>query len=638
MVGDPGCWPIVVVMDIEVREVRDFLATHAPWDQLPPARLDALVSQSGLRYYRRGTLIYGVGDPNATVHVVRSGGVDLTDASGGLVERLGPGGNFGVQSVLSRGDSPLAVRAIEDTLVVVIPAAPFLDLVRTDAALESFFQATAAHRLAGAVHRTTQSRSGEVALGRTVETLLSRAPIQAEGTISIRDAASVMAAHHVSALLIMDAGRLAGIVTDRDLRSKVVAAGLPTDGPVSEVMTRDLVTLPPDARAFEAMLTMTSRGIHHLPVVRGHEVLGLVSSGDMMRLDRAHPIYLAADIARQTSPEGVAAVCRRIPQLVAEYIESDASAAEISRLLGTISDAATSALLGLAAADLGPAPQVEGVTVGWAWVALGSQARHEGRLGSDQDHCLVLDDAADRLDDTQRSWFGQLAERVVQGLQDCGYPACRGEVMATKWCFSATAWRRQISHWLNAPDAMEVMHAQIFFDARAVHGESALVEDLLAWLATQTPGATRFLTHLAAHAVAYTPPLGFFKGFVLERGGEHADTLDLKAASHAIIQLARCHALALGSTETGTRARLEAAAAAGRLDPRQASALIDTAEFIAHLRLHHQAEELRQGRPPDNHLAPGRLNALDQRTLREAFAVISRALKSLAYTHQTHLV
>ena len=422
-----------------------------------------------------------------------------------------------------------------------------------------------------------------------METLLTRAPIHAESTISIRQAAQVMAEHHVSALLIMDAGRLAGIVTDRDLRSKVVAAGLPADGPVSTVMTRNLITIAPDARAFEALLTMTSRGIHHLPVVDDQQVLGLVSSGDMMRLDRAHPIYLAADIARQSSPEGVAEVCRRIPQLVAEYIESDASAAEISRLLGTISDAATSALIGLVAADLGPVPQVAGTPVGWAWVALGSQARHEGRLGSDQDHCLVLDDAAEQLDQTQRAWFTQLAGRVVEGLQDCGYPPCRGEVMATKWCFTATQWRRQISHWLNAPDSMEVMHAQIFFDARAVHGDRHLVEELLGWLATQTPGATRFLAHLASQAVAYTPPLGFFKGFVLERGGEHADTLDLKAASHAIIQVARCHALALGSTQTNTRGRLEVAATAGRLDPRQASSLIDAAEFIQHLRLHHQA-------------------------------------------------
>ena len=625
-------------MDIEVREVRDFLATHAPWDQLPRPRLDAAVSQSGLRYYRRGTLIYGVGDPNATVFIVRSGGVDLTDGNGSLVERLGPGGIFGVQSVLSQADSPLAVRAIEDTLVVVLPAESFLGLISASPAFESFFQATTAHRLAGAVHRNSQSRSGEVALGRTVETLLTRSPIHADSTITIRQAAQTMAEHHVSALLIIDDGHLAGIVTDRDLRSKVVAAGLPTDGPVSAVMTRDLITIAPDARAFEAMLTMTSRGIHHLPVLHGQQVLGLVSSGDMMRLDRAHPIYLAADIARQTSPEGVAEVCGRIPQLVAEYIESDASAAEISRLLGTISDAATSALIRLAAADVGPAPHVDGAAVRWAWVALGSQARHEGRLGSDQDHCMVLDDAAERLTDEQRGWFTTVAARVVEGLQECGYPPCRGEVMATKWCFTSSQWRQQISHWLNAPASMEVMHAQIFFDARAVHGDHTLVDELLGWLSTQTPSATRFLAHLASQAVAYTPPLGFFKGFVLERGGDHADTLDLKAASHAIIQVARCHALSLGSTETSTRTRLEVAAAAGRIDPRQTSALIDAAEFIQHLRLNHQAEELRRGVLPDNHIAPGTLNALDQRTLREAFAVISRALKSVAFTYQTHLV
>lgn len=625
-------------MDIEVREVRDFLGAHEPWGQLPRHELDSLVGRSGLRYYRRGSVIFGVGDPNATVYVVRSGGVDLTEASGNLVERVGPGGIFGVQSVLHQVNSPLQVRAIEDTLVVVIGAADFLAVTATNPQVESFFEATSDHRLAGGVQRAQRSRTGEVALGRTVETLLTRRPIHAESTISIRRAAQVMTEHHVSALLIMDAGRLVGIVTDRDLRSKVVAVGAGTEAPVSQVMTRNLITIPPSARAFEALLTMSSRGIHHLPVVRDQEVLGLVSSGDMMRLDRAHPIYLAADIARQTDPAGVAEVCQRIPQLVAEYIDSDATAAQISHLLATISDAATTALIGLAEREFGPAPRVAGSPVGWAWVALGSQARHEGRLGSDQDHCIILDDAAAQLDEQQRAWFTQLAARVIEGLEASGYPRCRGDVMATTWCLPASEWRRRISQWLNTPDSTEVLHAQIFFDARAVHGADHLVDDLLGWLRTQTPGATRFLTHLAAQAVAYTPPLGFFKGFVLERGGDHADTLDLKAASHAIIQVARCHALAMGSTQTNTRARLEVAAQAGRIDPRQASALIDAAEFIQHLRLRHQADDLRRGQHPDNHIAPRTLNALDQSTLREAFAVISRALKSVAYAHQTHLI
>ena len=627
-----------MTMDIEVREVRDFLAAHAPWEQLSSFQLDALVGHLGLRYYRRGTTLYRVGDPNFTVYVVRSGGVDLTDEESNLVERLGPGGIFGVSSVLSQAASPLTVTAIEDTLVIVVPGSKFLELAAHDEDFEAFFRATSDHRLRGAVHRTKQSRTGEVALGRPVGSLLGRSPVHAASTITIQQAAQVMAEQRISALMLIDNGRLSGIVTDRDLRSKVVATGRDLDDLVSEVMTRDPITIGPEARLFEVLLEMTSRAIHHLPVVHENKVLGLISSGDVMRLDRAHPIYLAGDISRQHDAEGVAQICRRIPKLVTEYIEADASAAEISRLLSSISDSATRTLIKLAEDDLGPAPTVEGRPVGWAWVALGSQARHEARLGSDQDHCIVLDDAAAKLTDEQRGWFTRVAARVVDGLEAGGYPRCHGEVMATKWCHTATQWRQQISHWLNTPDSMEVLHAQIFFDARAVHGKRDLVEEQLGWLSTQAPDATRFLSHLAVQAVNYTPPLGFFKGFVLERGGEHADTLDLKAASHAIIQIARCHALALGSTEVGTEARLEVAAHHGKLDPQLAAALIDSAEFIHHLRLRHQAEELRMGRKPDNYIAPRELNPLDQRTLKEAFEVISRALKSLAYVHKTHLI
>ncbi|MGD7733430.1 DUF294 nucleotidyltransferase-like domain-containing protein [Propionibacteriaceae bacterium G57] len=625
-------------MDIEVREVRDFLGTHAPWQGLAAAQLDALAPHLALRYYRRGTTLYSVGEPNNTVYVLRSGAVDLLGADERLVERVEPGGMFGVSSVLNRTSSPLRVVAIEDSLVITVPGSQFVTLAGADEEFAAFFQATSDMRLRRAVGRTRESRTGQIALGRTVGSLLARGPLQAPSTTSIAEAAQLMTEHRVSALLLVDAGHLVGIVTDRDLRSKVVAAGHDTSAPVAEVMTPHPITISPDARVFEVLLEMTSRAIHHLPVVDHGRLLGLVSSGDVMRLDRAHPIYIAGDINRQADAEGVARVCQRIPRLVAEHIETDASAAEISRLLSTISDAATRRLIKLAIDEFGPAPTVDGAPVAWAWVALGSVARHEARLGSDQDHAIILDDAATALGPDDLAWFTRVAARVVHGLEAAGYPPCHGEVMATNWCFTATQWRAKFSHWLNTPDSMEVMHGQIFFDARAVYGEAQLVDDLLSWLATQAPGATRFLAHLASHAVAWEPPLGFFKGFVLERGGDHANTLDLKAASHAIIQLARVHALSAGSPEVTTEARLQVAVDAGKLDARLASALVDAAEFIQHLRLAHQAEALLTGHEPDNHLAPQTLNTLDQRTLKEAFVVIERAHRSLAYAHRTHLI
>lgn len=616
-------------MDIEVREVRDFLAAHAPWAGLPPDALNTLVGESTLRYFRRSSTLYAAGEANNSVHIVRSGGVDLRDAEGQLVERLGPGGAFGATSVLERAPSRLGVTTIEDTLLVVVPGEAFLRLCAAHEDVRLFFEATADHRLRGAVSESRRARNGAVTLARTVESFLDRSPVMAPSGTSIRQAAVLMSEHRVSALLLVEGGRLVGIVTDRDLRSKVVAHGLDVDAPVASVMTADPLTIPPDARVFEVLLLMSSRGIHHLPVVREGQVVGVVSSGDVMRLERAHPIYLAADIARQTDVEGVARVCARVPQLVAEYVETDASAPQISRLLGSISDAATRRLVALAVDELGPAPGR------WAWVALGSQARHEAGLGADQDHAIVL---ADDVADADRGWWAELADRVVAGLEAAGYPRCRGEVMATRWCDTVTGWRRQFAGWMATPDSREVLHAQIFFDMRALDGDAGLVDQVRAAVTASAPASERFLGHLATQAVADSPPLGFFKGFVLQRGGEHADTLDLKTASHSIIQLARVHSLALGSDEVGTPERLRVAAARGRLDADLAASLVDAAEFINHLRLVHQAAEVRQGRRPDNFVAPARLTSLDQRTLKEAFAVIARAQRSLGYSFKTHLM
>lgn len=618
-------------MDIEVREVYDFLASHAPWSQLSPSALTALVPQTSLRYYRRGSTLYRAGDPNNSVHVVRSGGVDLANAERELVERLGPGGVFGATSVLHREPSRLTVFTIEDTLVLVVPAAAFLDACQNDT-FRSFFEHAADLRLRHAVHEFRQSRSGDIALGREIGSLLGRSPVTAPPTVSIRDAATLMSSERVSALLLVEQGQLRGIVTDRDLRSKVVAVGLDTTSSVAQVMTPDPITIGPDARAFEAMLEMTSRGIHHLPVVEQGAVRGLVSAGDLMRLDRAHPIYLAADINRQSDAGGVAAICRRIPQLVAEFVDADASAGEISHLLGSIYDAATRKLITLAQDDLGPAPAP------WCWVVMGSQARREAGLGGDQDHAIILANEADQLDPDAHQWWAMLAERVTAGLEEAGYPRCPGDAMATHWCHTARQWRAHFADWLNTPESQDVLFAQIFFDLRPVHGDLSLGQELMSEVTAMAPDSTRFLGHLATQAVAAAPPLGFFKGFVLERGGEHADTLDLKTSTHSIVQIARLHALALGSPLTGTEERLELAAGHDRISREQAAAMIDSLEFINHLRLGHQAREVRQGRRPNNRIDPKTLSPLDQRTLKEAFEVIAKAQKSVQYAHRTHLM
>ncbi|MEL4358184.1 MULTISPECIES: DUF294 nucleotidyltransferase-like domain-containing protein [unclassified Luteococcus] len=621
-------------MDVELAEVRDFLAAHEPFSTLPGTVLNQLPSRLQLRYHRWGTELMTQGRPNNQLYILRSGAVDIVDATGALVERTEPGGSFGASSLLSRQGSRYTITTIEDSLVLVMGAEVFGHLVEHYPEVRAFYDRQGQGRLrqAVAVKQSADERSAAW-LRSTVAEIGAKKLVTSPADVTIRQAAQLMTEHRVSALPVVDAsGALAGIVTDRDLRSKVVARGIDGDQPLASVMTTDPVRISPDTQAFEALLEMTSRGVHHLPVVANGALVGMVTAGDIVRLQQADPVFLVGDISRQQDVTSLARVSKRVPELVAQLLKQDASAHDITRLLTTVADAMARRLIALATTELGPAPGP------WSWIALGSQARRELSINSDQDHALVIADGVD-LSGPAGEWFQQLAERVTAGLAECGYRLCDGDVMASNpaWRLTVGQWKRQFASWLNEPHPDAVLHSQIFFDARTVHGDPALLAEVRAETLALTPKAQRFLGQLAAQAVERQPPVGFFRGRVLALRGEESETFDLKANGvHAIIELARVHALAHGLAEVGTLERLRAVAKVS--SSTSLEELADAFEFITHVRLAHQNEQAVQARTPDNLVRAGELSSFDRRHLKDAFSLIRHAQEGLQYSYQTHLM
>ena len=622
-------------MDVELAEIRDFLARHEPFDKLPPAVLDELPTRMTARYYRRGTPVVSLGQRNDHLFVLRSGAVNIIDAQGTLVERNDPGGSFGVSSVLSGDPSLYTLRAHEDSLCLLLPSATFHTLMEQHHEFADFFLRRQAGRLRHAVEATHAEGTGSAILRTRASEIIRKDPVTIRPDSSIREAAQVMTQHRVSALLVTEAGtddppgRLVGILTDRDLRSKVVAQGRGFEDPVSTVMTPDPVTIDPDTLAFEVLVLLARRGWHHLPVVEGGRLLGMVSSGDLMRLEQGNPSYLVREVEKQTDLDGLVASARRIPQVVTHAVNQDATAEDVSRVVTAIIDALTRKLIEFAEADLGPAP------VPYCWVALGSQGRLESGLQSDQDNAIIIDDAAT---DLQVEWFATLADRVVAGLERCGFERCPGDMMASnpQWRARRSTWGSYFAGWMNAPEPDALLNAQTFFDMRPVHGDVVLYETLQAAVVRRAPQATRFLAYLAKQAQRFEPPLGFFRDFVLADSGEHANTLDIKAGGIApIVQMARLFALSKGDTDLNTHDRLRRGGTSGALSPEKAADLADAFEFITYVRLRHQVRQLKDGETPDNHVPPSTLSSFERRHLREAFAIIRSMQKTLAFIHRT---
>jgi CBS domain-containing protein len=613
----------------ELVEVQEFLVAHAPFEALPEKVLEALPPRLSTRYYKRDTEIVGAGAHNDEMFVLRSGAVEVRDPHGGLIDRYDTGRCFGWASLLSDGIAPFTLTAIEDSLVLVMPGEVFRELSRTQPMWSVFFQHSLSETMRMAVRAVHTAERGTAVLKTTVGELVRREPLWVTPETTIRAAAETMRAERVSSLLIMTDGRLVGIMTDRDLRNRVVAEGRDIEQPVSEIMTADPISAPAESMAFELLLSMVGRNIHHMPVTDAGRVVGLVSGTDLMRLERANPVYIAGDIQKMTTVAELASVRPRIAEIVGQLVTEDATADDFGRVVTAIGDAIERRLLELGQARLGPAPGP------YCWVTVGAAARLEQGLASDQDNAMILsDEMLDGPDaEAYTAYFRDLAGFVSDGLDACGYAYCESGLMATspEWRQGSTGWTETFREWVEAPGADAPDHTRLLFDMRPIHGDARLFEDLHRGVLAMTGESPRFLGRLAANAVRAQPPIGFFRGFVLEKGGEHEDTLDLHDRGvRLVVDLARVFALAEGLPQVNTRLRLSALEGTGRLGAERVADLKDAFEFISYVRLRHQAAQFRAGAVPDDFVPPGELSQFEKRHLRDAFQIVRQAQAVLA--------
>jgi len=377
-------------------------------------------------------------------------------------------------------------------------------------------------------------------------------------------------------------------------------------------------------------MLMSRHNIRHLPVKNNDQIVGLISATDLIQRQSASPVYLVADVYRQSSVEQLAEVSNLIPQVLVNLVDADATAHSIGYMISSIGDAITVQLLQLAQEQLGPAP------VSYCWLSFGSLARMDQTARSDQDNGLLLADSYDAK--LHGDYFKKLARFVNDGLNACGYEYCPGEIMAIndKWRQPLSAWKKYFFNWINKPEPKALMHASIFFDMRRIHGDNELFVELHRHVLQQSEANRIFLAHLTANALHLEPPLGFFRRFVLVHDGEHNNTLDLKHNGVVpIIDLARIYALAGSIDAINTRSRLEAAAGCGEVSSQGAEDLRDALELISMTRLRHQARLIRAGKQANNFIPPDELSNFERNHLKEAFEIVRTMQAALGQRYQT---
>jgi CBS domain-containing protein len=437
--------------------------------------------------------------------------------------------------------------------------------------------------------------------------LVRRTPLFVEPGATVTQAAQAMQEARVGSVLI--ATDPPGIVTDRDLRGRVLAAGLGPETSVVQVMTRPVQTIDADAPTFAALRLMLEENIHHLPVTEEGKIIGVVSATDLLLHQGKNPIYLRGAIDRWDGLANNVNYAEEIGSLVQTLFNGGVAAVQIGQIVSSLNDALVKRLVTVAIAKLGPAPTP------YCWIVFGSEGRLEQMLLTDQDNALIYAEESDAA----RTYFAALAKQVVNGLIQAGFPLCAGGFMATNWCKPLAAWHQLFSQWISVPKPSALLDAAIFFDFRPVAGTLSLkaLDEIIASAKSQK----LFLSHMARGAMDFYPPLGFFHRLRSENG-----KVDLKKGGIApIVGLARVAALAAGSGERSTLERLNAAKDSGALLSREdATALGEIFPFLFQLRLQAQLQALGAEQAIDHSVSLTDLSPRVRRHLKEAFVAIKR--------------
>lgn len=617
-------------LDPELSMIVEFVGQCLPFSELDPQQLDQICAAIEVIYWPKGTVCEADGGL-PTLRIIRAGAVDIISAEAELMDRLGEQESFNINGL---AEDAVGVKAVvtDDALIYCIDGAQMQALRKKSRAIDRYFQGQRARRLRRAA-RYTESRPE---LLTPIHEVVARHVVTVNTGETIQQAAILMTEQRVSSLLVLDGEKLVGIVTDRDIRSRAVAQNMDITHPVAEVMSANPVVLNMQSTVFDAMMLMSEKGFHHLPVVEksaGQSVaqqveqwrpVAVISTSDLVRIRQRDPVYLLQAIARAKQVAEMAEITQELPALVLRLVSDGARADQVSRFLCAISDRITQRLLTLAEQQLG-APPAE-----YAWLGFGSQGRREIALGGDQDNALLI---ADDVNKSDANYFSDLARFVCDGLNACGYPYCPGDIMASNsnWRLPLTEWKQTVSSWVRSPTDDAVMRVSIFYDIRCIHGSKDLASQLQQHMLSAASCNSIFLAALTRNALCSRPPLGFFRRFVVERNGEHESMLDLKHRGVIpLVELARVLSIANSVMEVNSLERFAALASAKKMALKDSRNLQDALNFIMQIRLENQCQQIREAKTPDNFINPKQLGSLARRQLRDAFALINDAQDALA--------
>jgi CBS domain-containing protein len=623
-----------------IEDVLIFLKGIPPFQFLDEPVLRKAAGSLSMEFYPKDTVILKQnGPPSDSLRVIKKGAVKVLmgDETGEeiVLEYKGEGDNFGFLSLIGKDRQRTTVKAVEDTLCYIMDERRVRKLIETSPAFNEYFMAY----LSRYVDRTYQEMHQRNALHSDSDRLLFTTPV---GSIaiplitvfektSIQQAAQVMAQNKISSLIIRNENNLpTGIVTDRDLREKVVAKGRDTAEAVKNIGNLSLIRVDGKDTCFEALLKMIQYGIHHLLVVEDGALKGIVTNHDLMLLQGTSPVSFANDILNQETVAGLVPLTRKIFNIINLLLREDTQVLHLSNIITEIYDRLFRKVMEIGEKKFGPPP------LPYCFVVLGSEGRREQIFKTRQENALIyFDPGTPGAEIEAAGYFADLSGWIRDSLTTLGIPPGPGGYLASnpKWDQPFQAWQKVFREWIEEASPGTIVEALPFFDSRPLYGKFSLFltirDHIVALIGEEGQGFLKVLTELI---VKTPPPVGFIKNRVVEQDGTQQEQLDLhQRGLQPLIDLVRLFALSRGIRETSTLARIQALKEREPAFQKLSGELAHAFEFMMLFTIHHQFQQIKKGQRPDSLLEPTQLDSLEKKTLREAFRLIGR-LQALAQT------
>ena len=605
-------------MALELNEVGRFIKAQAPFNELNSSATEYFIKSLEAVYLTPENQNQWLNSSAPCLFLIRSGLYDILDSSGEVVARLSEGDYFGYPSLLT--GEPISNRLeVQNEGIVYLLSQMHWDYLREHyKAFAQYFVRAHANRLLSVNYK---KRSDDWSSKRICE-IMKQGAVTADPDTKICDAAKTMSQFGVSSLMITENSKLVGVITDRDLRNRVLAEGRSPNDIVATIMTTSPKHVFEYNRVFSAFHLMLKQNIHHLPVLdEQHQPIGMITATDLLRQQKSDPVQLIGRIYKAESIADIKRYALEVPELLRGFSDRVEDTSLIGKLLSGITDAMTTRLIQLFQEQNGKAPTP------FSWICFGSQAREEQTLHSDQDNGLLL---PDNLTQSQLDYFKALGEFVCDNLIACGIKECPGGIMAShdSCRMGLSGWLYQFSSWIKSPSPQAILNCKIFFDIRFVEGSESLFDSFSKGILTTTKNQI-FFASMATDINANSVPIGLFNQFKLEKNQQKHTYLDLKKRGVAIINdIVRLYALHHNINAANTLERLSALSKKQDVNKSDIYDLKDCWRYLTQLRLNVQ---LQQKGLPANCIDPEDLTSLERHQLKEAFYLIKQAQQAVAF-------